>query len=202
MNAPSLSNQRINRAESFLSQGTSYITSLTCRWFSKQDTKEELPSNSAHFEKRRHSIIQSYTTADMKKSVELFGKELDLSGFKAALEKFEKAQSDINLAESEESLSARRVKMSIAYEALNKEFTRLNIERVKEKHRSDTREKILKQILFEKALIVKKALGESERMQALEKAIETDPTLADALLDAHIALIKNSLNFPLQLNNY
>lgn len=192
MNTPPLSNQSINRAESLISQGTSLLTSLTNKWFAKKEVREEIIADTAKLQKRRNSIIHSYTTDDMKSSVEQFGKELDLSRFRLALDKFEKAQDEMNSAESEESLSARRIKISNAHEELKKEFNQLNIQNIKEKRLSEAREKAIKQSMIDKALKVKQFLGDSKEMLNLEQAMESDPELADILLNARLVLIKNS----------
>ncbi len=192
MNTPPISSQIINRAETFISQGTSALASITIKWFAKKEVREEIVADTVKLQKRRNSIINNYTTEDMKSSVEQFGKELDLSRFRLALDKFEKVQNEMNSAESEESLSARRIKMSNAHEELKKEFNQLNIKNIKEKRLSDAREKAIKESMMDKALKVKQVLGESNEMLNLERAMESDPELADTLLNARLVLIKNN----------
>lgn len=187
-----ISNPIITRAETFIAQGTSALTTLTNKWFAKKEVKEEIVSD--RLQKRRNSIIHSYTSEDMKKNVDQFGKELDTSRFRLALDKFEKAQEDLNSAESEESLSARRIKMSSAHEVLKTEFKQLNIHCIREKRLSEAKEKAIKQSMIDKALKVKEYLGESKEMFHLEQTMETDPELAEALLNARLVIITNTIH--------
>lgn len=191
MSTPPVSNNIIARAESFISQGTSTLSSLTAKWFAKKDVREEVVADTARLQRRRNSIIQTYSPEEMKGSVEKYGEALDTSRFKLALEKFEKAQEDLSAAESEESLSARRLKMASAHEELKTEFNQLNVAKIKEKRLSEVREKALKQGLVVKALRVREFYGNCPEMAHLECVIESDPELATILLDAHLALIRN-----------